>query len=96
MAMSLDDMDAFLGWNKPAGKGMKISVDTYTNFIQDLLTAAGFNTKTSPTIVSITIRPWSLEVVLPADKNDEDAYPCDEHKECWLRSVEIEIDNTGA
>lgn len=96
MSMTLEEADTFLGWNKPPTENMKISVDKFIVLTTELLQEAGFNVKTSPTVVQVIINQWDMKVILPADKNDEGAYQCADDPDCWLKSVTVDIDNTGA
>lgn len=93
MTMSLDEADKFLNWNQPPSERMTIPVHIFIQLTSELLDAAGFNLKTSPTVVQIIINTWSMEVILPADKNDYGAYECEDKPGCWLRSVTVEMDN---
>lgn len=91
MSMSLKEADVFLSQRRDLNS-LKMSVDRYVLLTAELLDAAGFDPLAHGTVVQVIINPWSLEVILLADKDDEGAYRCDKDS-CWLKSVTVEIDN---
>lgn len=95
MTMTLEEVDTFLNDRDERTGPMSISVHKYIQLTSELLQAAGFDMKETPTVVQVIINPWSLEVILNADKDDEDAYQCDEDCNCWLKSVTVEMDSGG-